>query len=79
MCTAIGNQSRIIQANFSASSTKKRVGAVARIELLYTCCARSGMYARNAPPYTPGLDDRVTSTSSAPTRRDITKVPSRST
>ncbi|CAM5742559.1 hypothetical protein SALBM311S_12388 [Streptomyces alboniger] len=44
-CTAIGNHSCMKSENLSAGSTKKRVGSVTRIELLYTWGTRSPRYA----------------------------------
>ncbi|CAM5478738.1 hypothetical protein SFUMM280S_10958 [Streptomyces fumanus] len=76
-CTAIGNHSCMMLAKVSAGSTKNRVGSVTRIELVYRCGTRSPRYACIAPRVHPALRGAVDlSTSSPPTRRESTTVPS---
>ncbi len=66
----------MMSENDCAGSTKNRVGSVTRIELVYVCGTWSPRYACMAPAYTPRCEVRLTSTSSPPTRRDSTTVPS---
>jgi hypothetical protein len=78
-CCAIGNHSYMMSRRTDASISKKVDGSVTRTEVSYTWGTRSPRYAVQAPTYEPRYEVRLTSTSSPPTLRDMTRAPSSST